>query len=165
MRESHLQRMPSVLYSIVLWQSLQVWLGREWLDVGGCSYQVLGNKPPCSFTCTKPSQLVKLLVFSFVSCASRHPSPIVEDAYEKPHWLRAYHAYLQWQLVYFDLLNLNQLLMEPFESKSPSLLFNGPMVLYYATHESPDLLDTMIYKMNHENRKLFKKLFTAILPQ
>ena len=111
------------------------------------------------------SQLVKSLVFSFVSCASRHPSPIVEDGYEKPHWLRAYHAYLQWQLVYFDLLNLNQLLMEPFESKSPSLLFNGPMVLYYATHESPDLLDTMIYKMNHENRKLFKKLFTAILPQ
>ena len=111
------------------------------------------------------SQLIKSLVFSFVSSASRHPSPIVEDAYEKPHWLRAYHAYLQWQLVYFDLLNLNQLLMEPFESMSPSLLFNGPMALYYATHESPDLLDTMIYKMNHENRKLFKKLFTAILPQ
>ena len=110
-------------------------------------------------------QLVKSLVFSFVSCASWHPSPLVEDAYEKPHWLRAYHAYLQWQLVYFDLLNLNQLLMEPFESMSPSLLFNCPVALYYAMHESPDLLDTMIYKMNHENRELFKKLFAAILWQ
>ena len=53
--------------------------------------------------------------------------------------------------------------MEPFESMSPSLLFNGPMALYYATHESPDNLATMIYKMNHENRELFKKLFAAIL--
>ena len=43
--------------------------------------------------------------------------------------------------------------MESFESMSPSLLFNGPVVLYYPTHESPDLLDT---KMNHKNKKLFK---------
>ena len=65
MRESHLQRMPSVLYSIVLWQSLQVWLGREWLDVGGCSYKVLGNKPPCSFTCTKPFTTGKVACLQF----------------------------------------------------------------------------------------------------
>lgn len=160
--------MPSALYSIVLWQLLQSltinWEESGWMLVVAATRYWATNRLVHSLV-PNHSQLVKSLVFSFVSSASRHPSPIVEDAYEEPHWLRAYHAYLQWQLVYFDLLNLNQLLMEPFESMSPSLLFNGPMALYYATHESPDLLDTMIYKMNHENRKLFKKLFTAILPQ
>ena len=46
--------------------------------------------------------------------------------------------------------------MEPFESMSLSLLFNGPMVLYYTTYESPDLID-ILCKMNHKKKELFKK--------
>ena len=50
--------------------------------------------------------------------------------------LELVHYLAQWQCVYFDVVALNQLLMEPFEYVSPAKLFDDDVVAHSYLNQS-----------------------------
>ena len=113
------------------------------------------------------TQVVKSLVYCFVFCTHLQASDgRVEDfprSCDNPNWLQAYHAYLQWQSLYFDATALNQLLMEPLEVMTPASLYDGCLALHYATCTDARELDRKISSLSPENKQLYDKLLLAVL--
>ena len=113
-------------------------------------------------------QVVKSLLYCFVFCTHLQASDghveYVPRSCDNPNWLQAYHAYLQWQSLYFDATALNQLLMEPLEVMSPASLYDGCLALHYATCTDARELDRKISSLSPENKQLYDKLLSTILP-
>ena len=120
------------------------------------------------------AQVVRALIYSFVHCyasvqtqqdTSAAATPAADlDSWQHPNWLKAYHAFLQWQCVWCDITALNQLLKEPFEVLSPACLFDGRLALYYATCRDPRQVDVAARtELSAKNKELFDKLVAAVL--
>ncbi len=110
------------------------------------------------------AQVVKALVLSFVSCHSHLEMRELESNWKDPSWGPTHHAFLQWQCVWYDVIGLNQALCEPFETPSPSALFDGPLALHYATHVDARAVDTATHRLSPDNKQLYDKLLAAVLP-
>ena len=110
-------------------------------------------------------QVVKALLLSFVYCHAQLEWAHKDSLnWSNPNCLPVHHTFLQWQCVWYDVVGLNQVLQAPFEAPSPASLFNGPLVLHYATHADPRVVDMEARSLSPENKQLFDKLLAAVLP-
>ncbi len=117
------------------------------------------------YTHTKRCRPVtKALVACFVHVASDHPSRPVprQAAPSRPTQgtpeLELVHYLAQWQCVYFDVIALNQLLMEPFQYVSPAKLFDGKVAAQYAFQE-------IVLRTQGLDTDMYRKLLDTIAPK
>lgn len=113
-----------------------------------------------------PSQLIEALVVNFffnLSHPDAHQQPaIAESKYSDPYWIKIYHVLLEWQNLYYSACSLNSLLCEPLEVRSPSFLFDGPLVFFLALHSSPGVIDTYVAKLEPEKKEQYKKVLDLV---
>ena len=108
--------------------------------------------------------IIRVLVYSFVKCSSQvhneWPHPFAPaDTFSDPNWIRVYHAALEWQCLYADVVGLNAILMQPFEVLSPACLYDGPTVLHYAIRGG---IEAEVNQLTQTEQQLYEKLLAAV---
>lgn len=90
-------------------------------------------------TCQPPQHLVKALILCVLLCSNSRGAlvPVGRNSVlyqhkSSPKWMAFLHAYTQWQCIYFDAMTLSNLLMSPYPSFSPALLYDGKVAMSFA---------------------------------
>lgn len=114
-----------------------------------------------------PDQLIKALVLNFffnLSDSEEHRSSLVDetDNFSSPDWFKVYHAVLEWQTLYRNVCSLSFILQEPLQMRSPSFLFDGPLVFYLAMNPAPQIIDTYEHKLDPETKAVYDKVLAFI---
>ena len=113
--------------------------------------------------------VIRAMVYSFIKCSSqvqeesssqRLQSPAPADTFRDPNWIRVYHAVLEWQCLYADVVGLNAILMQPLEVPSPACLYDGPTVLHYAVRGG---IEGRVQQLTRRERQLYEKLLAAVI--
>jgi len=112
---------------------------------------------------------VKALVLNFMvyaTCPSEVPNmyeqfEIPLDYIRSNKWMPTIHAFSQWQSVYGDAINLNQLLMTPVTAVSPAHLYDGRLVMFFAYPENDDSFLASL-PIDHA---LYEELLDVVLPK
>ncbi len=111
--------------------------------------------------------IIRAMVYSFVKCSnqvhdesSRWSQSAPADTFRDPNWIRVYHAALEWQCLYADVVGLNAILMQPFEVPSPACLYDGPTVLHYAVRGGSE---GKVQQLPQRERQLYEKLLMAVI--
>ena len=86
-------------------------------------------------------RFVVALLLGFLTCSDLLPRkafgyPVME-ADKRDVYLKAFHAYAQWQCVYSDAIGLNYLAREPFPTIDPARLYSGEITMGYALGNEP----------------------------
>ena len=113
---------------------------------------------------------VKALVLNFVvyaTCPSEVPNMYKQFEIPMEHirsnkWMPALHAFSQWQSVYGDAINLNQLLVAPVTAVSPAHLYDGRLVMFFAYPENDNSLLASTLPVDHS---LYEELLDVVLPK
>ena len=94
-------------------------------------YWMLHTKVP---TCT-----VKALLLGFMYCFDSNllrkccDLKVPNRIFDSHKCLSIIHYFAQWQSIYFDVVSLNQVLQLPLETLPPSQLYDGSVVVYFAS--------------------------------
>ena len=84
-----------------------------------------------------PNSFVVALLLNFLTCSGHLPRknfghPIIDSLTKKNDYLRALHAFAQWQCVYSDVIALNYVAREPLSVTRPDSLYSGEIAMGYA---------------------------------
>ena len=158
--KSTLERRQSVFCSILHCSRKEIdRLPLKWqLVVIASSYWFKNAKPYIS------PHIAEALVFTFLACSQGHcPSRLERVSARSPrknYSPQALHAFAQWQSVYFDALSLNQLLQEPFQSITPSRLYDGEIAMHYAVISCTE--EAVLQDLEWDDWTLYQNLIRLI---
>ena len=83
-----------------------------------------------------------------------------EDFIGSPVWRKNLQWFAEWQSCYRDAMCLNQLLQSPLSATSPGLLYDGKILMYFAT--VPRDLDHLVSTLSID-LDLYRKLLEIVL--
>ena len=113
----------------------------------------------------KATQPIKELVQALLVCFLLSSEASTKQHDLLPHraesWLETQSAFVAWQSTYWDSTGLNQLLMEPLQSPSAALLFDGKLAMSLAAEPNIDHSVTAF----GINRDLYQSLLDIVLSQ
>lgn len=137
-------------------------LDHEWrLVAASVCYWVLYAKVP--------TYLVKALLLCFIYCSHTDvgilkefrsvtfPSGIIQT----PKWLSVVHFIAQWQSVYLDIISLNQVLQLPLVTRSPAKLYDGQILMRFATLNNIAL--SAEAKLSPPQQRFYRLLLDVVL--
>ena len=110
-------------------------------------------------------QQVKSLLLCFLVCSKWNRSlsnefVVDEDFLGSPVWRKNIQRFAEWQSCYRDAMCLNQLLQSPLSATSPGLLYDGKILMYFAT--MPCDLDHLVSILSIDS-DLYRKLLEIVL--
>lgn len=113
-----------------------------------------------------PKQLIKALVINFflnLSDPEVHRQPVIDKtSFFKSDWIKVYHALLEWQSLYCNVCSLNFVLQQPLEMRSPSFLFDGPLIIFLALNDTPQIIDTYIHRLEPDVKVHYEKVLQIV---
>ena len=154
----------TILYSI-LQCSIQDMekLDHEWrLVAASVGYWVFHAKVP--------AYVVKALLLCFVYCSHAGAGILEEfrslklpfEFIQTPKWLSIVHFIAQWQSVYLDAVSLNQLLQLPLVNHSPAKLYDGEILMRFATLN--DIVLSAEAKLSAPQQRFYQILLDVVSP-
>ena len=116
-----------------------------------------------------PVNVVKALLLCFVYCSHcTHDSAFGEyqritipsEVIHSPKWLTVVHLVAQWQSTYLDTVSLNQILQLPLVNRSPAELFDGKILICFATLNH--VMSSAEAKLSTPQQKLYRLLLDVV---
>jgi len=96
---------------------------------------------------TLTTQIIKALLVNLLipNCCDKN---LEQDLYFNPMWIKVYHAFLEWQVLYRDVCSLNCMLFCPLVELQPTNMINGSAVIKLALNPDPDVFATLHDQMD-----------------
>ena len=108
-----------------------------------------------------PVKLVKALIVNLLSPSSCDKE-LEQDLYYKPMWIKVYHAFLEWQVLYRDARCLNCMLFCPFVEPPTMNILNGSAVMKLALNPDPDVFTTLRDQMDRDKMIMYDRIIAKL---